>query len=118
MATTDSYLRPSTQRVLEFRTNVDRDTDARLADELELRAQMLRDTVVRPEDEREDYERVCQRVASYCYDNDWRQARIARRCWVTGEALWHAIFVLFGSADASGCQCNAPECKARREARS
>jgi hypothetical protein len=109
------YLRPSTERVLAFRERVDVDTNAKLSDELLLRAELLRSTVEIPVEDREPYERVAARVETYYGDDGWKQGRVARRAWVTGEGLWHARFVLFGTQDGSGCDCNRPACKARRE---
>jgi hypothetical protein len=112
----DTFLRPSTAEVFDFRVRTDRGhTDVRLADELELRARLLRETVEIPEADRQPYERVADLVASFTYGNDWRAGRIARRIWLTGESILHANFVLFGTQDGRGCDCRSPECVARRE---
>ena len=112
----DSYLRPSNEQVLGFRTRVDRDTNAALADELELRVQLLRDTIEFPEEDRRPYIEVADFVANYTTDDDWRRGRVARRIWLTGESIMHANFVLFGTTTGTGCPCNGPACTALREA--
>ncbi len=109
--TRDSYLTPSSERILEFRSRVDFDTDARLADELERRAKLFRETQIIPEAGRRPYEDCVELVQSYMRGDggDWEKGRIARRIWKTGESLWHATWMIYGTRDGQGCQCGACE---------
>lgn len=106
-AVRDSYLRPSNERVFAFRLGVDPKTNDELADDLDRRAKALRLTATRPVEAREDYEAVCRRVETTMYGSrsDWDRGRLARRIWTTGECVFHAYWVLFGSNDGSGCDC-------------
>lgn len=113
-ASADTFLRPSSETILSFRSRVDDDTDSALADDLELRARLLRTTVYLDEDEREPYATWADRVASYTAADDWRRGRIARHCWRTGDSILHAGWLLFGSPTGRGCDCHAPDCETRR----
>lgn len=116
-----NYLETHNPTVLGLRFRVDPETDLRVAAELRRRADDLEksanadDAGKVPSDERIAQAMLLVTTRTIGY-NEWEQARIIRRMASTGECLWHALWVLFGSRDGSGCDC--ANCgKPRRERR-
>jgi len=100
-----NYCETDNPRVLDFRFRTDKVTNAALAAELRRRADALEVADTRLPD-MAAIERAMTLVTSRTtgYD-EWQRARLVRYIAATGESLWHACWVLFGTKDGRGCDC-------------
>lgn len=111
------FLRGEGERVERFRISVDPSTNERLAADLVARAEALGLPELPEADRRRSYDACVAQVLSSCavsyhghqraggFDS-WMAGRIARRMFTHGDCLWHAIWVVGGKADGTGCDCS------------
>lgn len=124
-----TYLEVENEKVLRFRFRSDLATNRRAAAELRRRADALDATFTDPLNPEFDMldahgeidyakiERTRQLVDSRMHASEidaYKRARLIRHIVVTGDSLWHALWVLNGSRDGEGCDCGRDECKAIR----